>query len=287
MSQVKHFFTSPHLDDAAISCGGLMSKLRAKNELVEVVTFFLKQPNLNEIPPKMRVFADYKVRLEENRRALEFLDVQTRNLDFYELAFIPPFLPYAKVFASPPNGITGFLDLEPIAQAIIEFMNQNPNGRFYFPIGIGNHVDHMRLFFAALKVLEEKKCFDSFFFYEDPYAMMGNMIRQKHIIARQYLHKKNEDISHLSIKAFIGALGFKSVIKNKSIECDMQIVANKYNWIVQTEDIKDYIDKKIQGFFLYPTQVKEFGGENLVNLGMRNYHKFWKNCEPYWKAAKK
>jgi len=285
MAPTKHFFMSPHLDDAVSACGGLIAKLRAENAHVELITFFQKRPNLDEIPRLMRVFADYTQRLEENRKALELLDVENVTLEFFERAFVKPYLKtLLQVFFSPPGGSSQYLDFDKLVEAIRQIANQNPDdeSRFYFPMGIGNHYDHTRLFFAAIKVMEETQRFRSFRFYEDAYCLMGNAILKKHWIARQYLNEKSKDLSRTSLKSRVMSFALKTVMDAKSIDAEMKAISEKYAWKVQREQVGEYLDKKMAALFFYTSQIKALGGERMVKKLYPKYHEFWGQAEPYW-----
>jgi enoyl reductase-like protein len=43
---VKHIYISPHLDDAALSCGGLIANQIARGESVQAINIFAGIPNL-------------------------------------------------------------------------------------------------------------------------------------------------------------------------------------------------------------------------------------------------
>nr|MDO8114644.1 PIG-L family deacetylase [Candidatus Sigynarchaeota archaeon] len=286
-----HVFLSPHLDDAVESCGGLMAKLRHNGEQVLVITCFQKQQNLDEIPRKMKVFADYKQRYEENGKALQMLDVKHRGLDFFERAFVQPYLTsLPAVFFAPPGGSSKYLDFHRLTESIKQIVNEDAgnNNFFYAPLGIGNHYDHTRLFFAAVKVMEETGRHSSFLFYEDAYSLMGNAIRKKHPIARECLYPKSADPSRLSPRTFITALVLNWSIDMKSIVPELEEIARRYTWKVQHEDIGAFLDKKLAALFCYESQIRALmGGEKLTTKLLKKYHEFWNQAEPFWRAEKK
>jgi LmbE family N-acetylglucosaminyl deacetylase len=52
---VTHVFVSPHPDDAALSCGGLIARLRERGEPVTIVTVFCGPGNLDRLTPYQRL----------------------------------------------------------------------------------------------------------------------------------------------------------------------------------------------------------------------------------------
>jgi LmbE family N-acetylglucosaminyl deacetylase len=51
---VPHVFISPHPDDAALSCGGLIASLRARGEPVAILTVFSGAGPLAQLTPYQR-----------------------------------------------------------------------------------------------------------------------------------------------------------------------------------------------------------------------------------------
>src|SRR5262245_33163032 len=64
---------SPHLDDAVLSLGGLISREVALGRKVEVVSCFTSGPPLDTIAPAHRIFGDYSMRRAEDERAMAVL----------------------------------------------------------------------------------------------------------------------------------------------------------------------------------------------------------------------
>jgi LmbE family N-acetylglucosaminyl deacetylase len=48
---VTHVFVSPHPDDAALSCGGLIASLRDRGEGVTIVSVFSRAGDLGSLTP--------------------------------------------------------------------------------------------------------------------------------------------------------------------------------------------------------------------------------------------
>ena len=84
---------SPHLDDAVLSLGGLISREVAAGRSVEVVSCFTSGPPLDTIAPAHRVFGDYSMRRAEDERAMAILGARYRWLDLHERIWRQPALP--------------------------------------------------------------------------------------------------------------------------------------------------------------------------------------------------
>src|SRR5688500_1136515 len=87
---------SPHLDDAVLSLGATISREVAAGREVEVVSCFTSGPPLDAIQPEHRVFGDYSIRREEDKRALTRLGAKFRWLDLHERIWRKPPLPKAR-----------------------------------------------------------------------------------------------------------------------------------------------------------------------------------------------
>ncbi len=147
---------SPHLDDAAFSCGGTLAALARDGWEVTVVTAFTRSvPNptgfalacqLDKgLPPEVDYMA---LRRAEDAEACARLGARAAWLDFPEA----PHRGYddaRALFAAPrpEDAIGGSL-----SQALAELLDPAPD-LLLAPQAIGGHVDHVRLVEAILAVL--------------------------------------------------------------------------------------------------------------------------------------
>ena len=81
---------SPHLDDAVLALGGMISREVARGRTVEVWTCFTEGPALETIPAAQRPLGDYVARREEDRRALTVLGARHRWLNLRERIWRDP-----------------------------------------------------------------------------------------------------------------------------------------------------------------------------------------------------
>ncbi len=182
----QHIFFSPHFDDAVISCGGLISCLIGADQAVRVVTVFGARPD-----PHIRsaythyLYADWQLPLEiameqhprvaEDLAALQSLGVQQIE-HWAEFDEAPFRLDAAQqpLYASYEE-LCGTLapDDEPLIETLINCIQavNAPNTRaqvLYFPLSIGQHVDHQVLFRVGLALRSQGYLVR---FYEDwPYV---------------------------------------------------------------------------------------------------------------------
>jgi glycosyltransferase involved in cell wall biosynthesis/SAM-dependent methyltransferase len=175
-----HIFFSPHADDVVLSCGGTMHPLISQGKSVQVVTVFSGDSGVQlsafarHLHRKWRtVECAARQRRQEDREALRVLGVnQAAYWDYLEaperVAFdgTSLYTTYDEMHA----------ELAPDDQKVIEEVSERiltagvglARAVFYFPLSLGNHVDHQILFAVGRRLLAAGKRVR---FYEDyPYA---------------------------------------------------------------------------------------------------------------------
>ena len=185
-----HVFFSPHLDDAALSCGGLIHSLTAQKKSVRVVTVFAGGPETELSAFARHLHAKWKStsslfeqRRREDATALTALGVEDfEHWDFAEA-------PYrrggdARSLYATYGELRGDLAKEDqtlqelLTDKIAHAVETLPQPAIlYFPLSLGRHVDHQMLFAIGLKLNAAGKrvCF-----YEDyPYAEAYGLGSQK------------------------------------------------------------------------------------------------------------
>ena len=179
-----HIYLSPHLDDAALSCGGSIAAQRAAGERVLVVTFCTAAP-----VPDMQ-FSDLALefhrkwglepaevvaaRLREERHALEILDADSYWAGLFDAIYRYPqaYNTRGSLFNTPaPDDPL----LPALRQLVGGLRERAPGATFYAPLGAGSHVDHLIAHSAARMALG-----DALWFYEDlPYAARPGVLDQR------------------------------------------------------------------------------------------------------------
>lgn len=176
-----HIILSPHLDDAAFSCGGLIHHLKAAGEAVAVINLFAGippahgplSPLASALHERMHgVEGVVEVRRREDEEALQLLGVRPVHLDFYDCIYrgIPAqeawYYPSLEaVFGRVHPDEAGLPDqLLPHVRGF----DTGPGVRWYAPLGVGGHVDHQHAFEVARRLSEQG---EDIWYYEDfPYA---------------------------------------------------------------------------------------------------------------------
>ncbi len=176
---LQHIYLSPHLDDALYSCGGLICRQRKAGEPVTVLNLCAGIPDYAGLSPFAREYhrqwgdLDDMVaaRRAEDRRALAALGVEAIYLDtldsIYRAVDGQPCYPDERALFSGPRDADAALPGAWAARAL-ELLPGGGPVRFYAPLAIGGHVDHI---LARLAGLELAKAGQQVWFYEDfPHA---------------------------------------------------------------------------------------------------------------------
>jgi LmbE family N-acetylglucosaminyl deacetylase len=172
-----HIYLSPHIDDAALSCGGAIARHVAAGQRVLVVTVCAGEPSAGA------ALSDYAswlhgrwgggdadamaLRQREDVAAMEALGADYLWLPLLDAVYRMP-----ERYGS-RDAIFGPLDpADPLpaalAQALASIVAQVPQAMLYAPLGVGNHVDHQAAFSAASELAAGGT---SVAFYEEfPYA---------------------------------------------------------------------------------------------------------------------
>ncbi len=282
---MQHIFLSPHLDDAVVSCGGTIAKHVYQREDVLVVSVFTKNPDIKKIPKKLHKFAIYDQRKKEDQKALNRLSVDYKWLDIEERAYRDPLLrkPTDIFKINLSKGLEQFSNITKIQAEIDKLIEKYPKVKFYAPLAIGNHYDHVEVFLASLKYMIDYAIFDKFLFYVDFYGMISTKIRRKHYLGNRLVTIGTKKPERSSFKLFIITSIMNSMISGGTIE---KLLPAKYldiDWELKTNSIKGYENLKIEALECYESQVKLFGKQVLKKF-FNNYHSHWNNSELFLQA---
>lgn len=146
-------FLSPHLDDAILSCGGLIYELTAAGEEVQVWTVCAGDPPAGPLSPLANTLHNRwqtgpdapRVRREEDRRACEILGVQPVHFDVPECIYrtrpdtgLPLIGSNEELFQPLPESEY------PLAARIANLLSGrlDQDARLVSPLAIGGHIDH-------------------------------------------------------------------------------------------------------------------------------------------------
>ncbi len=212
-----HVYISPHFDDVPLSCGGQISAQTEAGERVLVVTVCSQIPlvGLKRTPFAAAMERDwqtssgnnttdtYLARQAEEEHALQRLGAQRQWLDYLDAI-------YRRADYDSDITLFGAVIKEDIAETLPQLQSnlaaivmQNPDATFYFPLAVGNHVDH-QLANLAGRVLAAQGY--RVLFYEDfPYAGNGEALEQRLAQIPLKLHPALTDI-HATLDDKIAAI---------------------------------------------------------------------------------
>jgi LmbE family N-acetylglucosaminyl deacetylase len=178
----EHIYLAPHLDDAAVSCGGAIARHADTDDRVLVVTLCTAAPAapLSELAQEMHhvwgLAPDEAVaaRLREDDLALELLSADTYRAGMLDAIYRMPqaYASLGALFGTPAPD-------DPLLPAAIDLFAQLgqrfPRATFYAPLGVGNHADHLLAHDAAQATLGGAVAF-----YEDfPYVTRPQALDQR------------------------------------------------------------------------------------------------------------
>jgi LmbE family N-acetylglucosaminyl deacetylase len=174
-----HVYISPHLDDAALSCGGRIWQQAQAGESVLVVTVFagVRGTNVPLSPFTQELHARWELRTDapatrrkEDAEALAHLEADGAYWPYLDCIYrrVAEGFPYASEEAL-------FGEVHPAEETLVAELSARmadlplePGGALYAPMGIGHHVDH-QIVHRAVSRLER-----TVVYYEDyPYAEEG------------------------------------------------------------------------------------------------------------------
>lgn len=179
----RHIFVSPHLDDAVLSCGGMIYKLVQSGASVQVITVMAgdlpaggpRTPYIQEHIDRWQLGPNPAAgRRTEDQRALDRLGAEAVHLPFADLLWRTA----ADGTLLYPDQDAMFGTIHPedplnAGKAVLASVIA-PGATIYAPLGAGGHVDHQIVRDAALSWLG-KTAFPpaplALFFYEEyPYS---------------------------------------------------------------------------------------------------------------------
>ncbi|HEY42642.1 MAG TPA: PIG-L family deacetylase [Anaerolineae bacterium] len=178
---LSHLYLSPHLDDAVISCGGLIAQQAAAGELVSVLTICAGDPPAGPLSSFARELHErwgessspIAARRAEDRVACGRLDAVVVHLDIPDAIYRRD--PEGELLYSSESEILGPVHMK--EQGLIQHLadlleEQCPvEFRIYCPLGVGGHVDH-RLTRRAAERLNVRL----WYYYDLPYSARGEIL---------------------------------------------------------------------------------------------------------------
>lgn len=188
---------SPHLDDAALSCGGLMHEIRRRGGAVMVATAFAAVPNsecsdgsMIALSLKGSARTWVRARRAEDLRALRALGVKATHGAELDAAFRkgpmgePLYPTWSAIFSGAAHPADRDL-LQRLTAWILRCQGAFGATAIVAPRGLGNHIDHLILREAAQVACRRQPIF--LHLYDDvPYAAVSRP-RPRAQLSRQKL----------------------------------------------------------------------------------------------------
>jgi LmbE family N-acetylglucosaminyl deacetylase len=178
-----HVYLSPHLDDAALSCGGAIARHSSAGARVLVVTICTAAPpegpfsSFAEGQHRKWQLSPAEVmstRLHEDSLAMEHLAADSMWVGMSDAIYRRPdaYNTEAALFDAPAHDDPLFDELRTFIRAL---RDRVPNATLYAPLGVGNHVDHQITYVAA-----RAGAGSALAFYEDfPYVTAPGALTQR------------------------------------------------------------------------------------------------------------
>lgn len=225
---------SPHPDDAVLSMSGTIKNMLQQNKHCLVLNVFVGRPNmvttLSEIAIKYikedleKIIISvsdacilHEIRQQEDQKALNFLGVYSLNLKYLDAIYRgdPAYYPTEDLLFDNIHTKEKCL-IDELGDIIINAVESAIT--YYFPLGVGNHVDHQIVFETGLRLHE--KGYNVRFYEEYPYCIKEDVVEKR-------IQKTNRTFKNylLDITPFID-------IKTQIIKCYGSQIAGLF----QTEE---------------------------------------------------
>lgn len=181
---MKHVYLSPHLDDAVMSCGGIIHRQMSNGEPVLAITIFAGDYQGGDPSPFALVQHGYwgnpphpmLLRRAEDTAALALLGADVRHLDYLDAVYRTgsdgewlyadeEALWQAVSHADPMAGAGS----QAVADKLDDLLSPPDQTVVYAPLGVGHHVDHQVVHAVAQRL--RQKGFRLAFYEDVPYAM--------------------------------------------------------------------------------------------------------------------
>lgn len=174
-----HVYLSPHLDDAALSCGGTIFRQTQAGQPVLVVNIFAGAPDYDQLSAfateKHAVWGNHEdvmaTRRADDGAALAVLGADVAYWEYFDAIYR---VDGERVLYGSESGIFGDVDpaerelQEELVARVDAVLEQAGDARCYAPLGIGHHVDHLVVRDVGLSLADRGRWVE---FYEDfPYV---------------------------------------------------------------------------------------------------------------------
>lgn len=175
MSATHHVFLSPHLDDAVLSCGGMIVQLAQAGHVVQVVTVFSGDPPPGALTPfaqslHQRWQADYADRRREDRESLSMIGAGAIQWPYPEAIYRHDRETGAALYDSESSifGEVHPADAPTLASIVDRLRAVDSSAQVMAPLAAGHHVDHQIVRAAAESAAREVAYYEDYPYVESP-----------------------------------------------------------------------------------------------------------------------
>jgi LmbE family N-acetylglucosaminyl deacetylase len=194
IGQKMHLFLSPHADDAVFSCGGYITQLTRRGEVVTIYTVMAGHPPADFRPTPFSEALHQRWRLEGTAKQVVDYRRDEDAAAAWAVGARIEFGPHLEAIyrVRPADGQALYTGKEaifgavhpdepltiPALEAALETMLAGPITALYAPLGAGGHVDHQLTRDLALALAHRFPALLVYFYEDYPYAGDGQNIVQ-------------------------------------------------------------------------------------------------------------
>lgn len=171
-------YLSPHLDDAVLSCGGLIHRQVQAGTSVLVVTIFAGPPSRSELSPFAaelharwgHLSEPVAVRRQEDKKAMHLLGADYTHLEYPDAIYRFDNTSFLYLCDEDLFGSLHPSDLKlvrHVTEAIMEIILAQQSA-IYAPLAVGSHVDHQLVRDAAMAL--HRRSYPVIFYEDYPYV---------------------------------------------------------------------------------------------------------------------
>jgi LmbE family N-acetylglucosaminyl deacetylase len=173
---------SPHLDDAALSCGASIARAADEGWRVVVVVFLAGHPPVASLTAAARRYHEecglgddaMTVRIREDDAAMAVLAAEPERLGLLEALYrlrpdgSPRYESWSDMY-DPPGGPEPEI-VSAMTDAMADAMRSHRPSLVLYPLAVGGHVDHLAVHVAALAVQDRDAGVPWFAYGDVPYV---------------------------------------------------------------------------------------------------------------------
>lgn len=183
----KAMFVSPHFDDAILSCSGLIASYIKRGKSIQICTVFTEiQKEINKlsqvikeyVAEDMGILEDnvdmheckkwITLRRQEDERACKYLGCKKRELKYLDAIFRMEQNQY--IYDTEESLFEKVYEASLVDELIKQFTILCKDfDACFFPMAIGNHIDHRILHHVGLKIAEKYN--QVYYYHEIPYCI--------------------------------------------------------------------------------------------------------------------